>query len=400
MGATVVLIMAGLLGLPATAGGTTAERSSKRPEPPTKVKAEPGDASARVTWRRSRDATKDKVRKYVATARPGGKTCTVSWKSTSCTVRGLTNGTSYTFTVRAETDHGKSPESTPSRSVTPQAITRGVIAWGSAPRPVATVPLELQSAGVTTVSATLTNAIALKAGRVIAWGSAPCGAEVPADLSTGVTAIANGGGHMLALKDGRVYGWGCNIHGEATVPPEAQSGVTAVAAPRSEGMYSLAVKDGGVMAWGLDPNSIFDVPIEARSGVTAVAAGRTFALALKDGGVIAWGSNLFGELDVPDEARSGVSAIAVGESYALALKGGRVIAWGTNYYGETSVPEAALSGVTSIAASTYYALAIKDGRVILWGYSDLTPDQIPGSARSGLIAASASDGELAFLVRG
>lgn len=46
---TVVLLTAGLLGLPATAEESPGERSSKRPSAPTNVRAVPGDASAKVT---------------------------------------------------------------------------------------------------------------------------------------------------------------------------------------------------------------------------------------------------------------------------------------------------------------------------------------------------------------
>jgi hypothetical protein len=36
---------------------------------------------------------------YVVTASPGGKTCTIAGAAGSCTVRGLANGKSYTFTT-------------------------------------------------------------------------------------------------------------------------------------------------------------------------------------------------------------------------------------------------------------------------------------------------------------
>ena len=52
-----------------------------------------------------------------------------------------------------------------------------------------------------------------------------------------MTAIAAGMSHSLALKDGRVIAWGFNDSGQATVPVEAQSGVTAIAA----GSVSMAI---------------------------------------------------------------------------------------------------------------------------------------------------------------
>jgi alpha-tubulin suppressor-like RCC1 family protein len=44
-----------------------------------------------------------------------------------------------------------------------------------------------------------------------------------------VTAIASGRYHALALKDGKVIAWGDNGSGQTTVPVEAQSGVTVIA---------------------------------------------------------------------------------------------------------------------------------------------------------------------------
>jgi mono/diheme cytochrome c family protein len=49
---------------------------------------------------------------YTATASPGGAQCAAVVPNTTCTVSGLTNGTTYTFTVRATNDVGSSLGST------------------------------------------------------------------------------------------------------------------------------------------------------------------------------------------------------------------------------------------------------------------------------------------------
>ncbi len=54
---------------------------------------------------------------YTATASPGGASCTTS--STSCVITGLTNGTTYTFVVRAINAVGPSSPSSSSNAVTP-----------------------------------------------------------------------------------------------------------------------------------------------------------------------------------------------------------------------------------------------------------------------------------------
>lgn len=56
---------------------------------------------------------------YTVTSTPGGETCTITVPETSCTVTGLTNGTSYTFSSTATGVGGTSEASASSNSVTP-----------------------------------------------------------------------------------------------------------------------------------------------------------------------------------------------------------------------------------------------------------------------------------------
>jgi alpha-tubulin suppressor-like RCC1 family protein len=239
-------------------------------------------------------------------------------------------------------------------------------------------------------------------GQVIAWGLDSIGqATVPKDARSGVTAIAAGAFHNLALKDGQVIAWGQNTDGQVDVPEEARSGVTAIAAGF---FHSLALKNGKVIAWGRNTSGQLKVPKEALDGVTAIAAGDTHSLALKGGQVIAWGSSLSGILKVPKEAQSGVSAIAAGQWHGLALKNGKVIAWGSirvpaddvRKYPDgirkdaaKLVAEEARSGVTAIAAESGVSLALKGGKVLAWSHEPMT---IPVGVPDGMtrIAAGGS----------
>lgn len=89
------------------------------PSAPTNVVAAPGDGSATVTFSAPVSDGGNGINGYVVTASPGGKTCGSFPAIRSCTVTGLTNGTSYTFTVKAQNDGGLGPASGSSNAVTP-----------------------------------------------------------------------------------------------------------------------------------------------------------------------------------------------------------------------------------------------------------------------------------------
>ncbi|MGA0060458.1 MAG: fibronectin type III domain-containing protein [Planctomycetota bacterium] len=90
-------------------------------DPPGAVAAVAGDASASVSWTAPSTSGSFAVSTYQVTASPGGRTCLVAAPSFSCEVSRLTNGVTYTFTVRALTGAGWSPSSVPSNAVTPEA---------------------------------------------------------------------------------------------------------------------------------------------------------------------------------------------------------------------------------------------------------------------------------------
>ena len=96
------------------------------PGPPLNVTASPGDASAEVAWSPPTSSGTFAVTAYRATSTPGGIGCVTS--GLSCVVTGLSNGTTYTFTVSAESAVGWGSASVPSESVTPAEPTPPTIA--------------------------------------------------------------------------------------------------------------------------------------------------------------------------------------------------------------------------------------------------------------------------------
>ena len=91
------------------------------PGAPTELTAVAGDASADVSWVAPSDSGSYPMSNYQVTSAPGGRSCLVSVPALTCEVSGLTNGTAYTFTVRALNGAGWGASSGPSNAVTPRA---------------------------------------------------------------------------------------------------------------------------------------------------------------------------------------------------------------------------------------------------------------------------------------
>lgn len=93
------------------------------PGAPTSVTATAGDASAKVSFSAPTSTGGAAITKYTVTSSPGGLTAT--GPGSPITVTGLTNGTSYTFTVKATNSVGTGAASAPSAAVTPQPASSG-----------------------------------------------------------------------------------------------------------------------------------------------------------------------------------------------------------------------------------------------------------------------------------
>jgi hypothetical protein len=110
---------------PSVPSGTPSAPSGSiaRPGSPGKPTVVAGNATARVTV--VAPASGGAVTSYTVTAHPGGRSCKVAGKSSSCVVTGLTNGKSYTFTATASNAAGTSASSATSKAVTPRLTAPG-----------------------------------------------------------------------------------------------------------------------------------------------------------------------------------------------------------------------------------------------------------------------------------
>jgi uncharacterized repeat protein (TIGR02543 family) len=89
------------------------------PGSPSSVSATTGNGSAQVSFTAPSSNGGAAITSYTVTASPGGQSCTVSAPSTGCTINGLNNGTTYTFSAVATNAAGNSVASGSSSPVTP-----------------------------------------------------------------------------------------------------------------------------------------------------------------------------------------------------------------------------------------------------------------------------------------
>ena len=304
------------------------------PDPPTNVTATAGNAQATVSWSAPADDGGSAITLYAVTSDPDGRTATTTAATTTAVVTGLTNGTSYTFTVTATNAVGTSASSVPSDPVIPATVpdrptqvtavagnTLATVSW-DAPADTGGLPITLYvvtsdpDGRTATTTATITTVVVsslrngtsytftVTAANAIGTGAAstPSNAVVPATVPgspTNVTASAGNGQAAVSWAaptdtgglSVTLYTVTSNPAGGAATTTAATSSVvvTGLTNGTSYTFIVTATNDAGTSASSAASNSVIPIgPPGSPTNVHAVggngAATVTWEAPVDDGG--------------------------------------------------------------------------------------------------------------------
>ena len=234
------------------AGTSNASNASNTATPSTVPTAPTGVAGtgaestrSTITWTAPVSNGGTAINSYTVTASPGGATC-VAKGATSCTVAGLTNGSSYTFTVTATNVSGTGSASTASSAVVPSTVPgapTGVVATGAASsQSVVSWTAPVSTGGASISSYTVTPFVG-----TAAQASFSCGLSNPCT----VTGLKNGIEYTFKVTATNVSGTSAaSVASVSVVPsmvPGAPTGVVATGAASTQSVVSWTapVSTGG-----------------------------------------------------------------------------------------------------------------------------------------------------------
>ena len=373
------------------------------PSPPTAVSvARAGTGAVKVAWSPPLTSGPLEVTSYTATASPGGLTCKAS--ALTCTIVGLTNGTTYAFTVVATNAAGTSSATPPQRLIpgtppaapgTPTAV-RGVgsvtVRW-TAPTPTAsgfpvsgytvtssptarTCTVAAPSTPVCTV-ATLgvgtSYTFTVTATNVVGTGPA----STPSNPSVPEKAVSSAGaGYWEVASDGGIFAFGSATFAGSMGGKPLNAPIVGVAAtPTGNGYWEVA-SDGGLFAFGAAQfyGSMGGKPLNAPIvGMTAMPTGKGYWEVASDGGIFAFGSATFDgsmggkPLNAPIV---GLATTPTGNGYWEVASDGGIFAFGSATFDGSMGGKplnAPIVGLATTPTGNGYWEVARDGGIFAFG---------------------------------
>jgi hypothetical protein len=248
------------------------------PGAPTGVTATAGNGSATVSWLAPTDTGGSGITSYTVTPFVGSTaqtpvTVTGNPPATTTTVSGLTNGTSYTFTVSAANANGAGPASAPSNAVIPSApappgAPTGVTATaGNASASVSwTAPANTGGSAIT--SYTVTPFVGSTAQTPVTVSGSP-----PATTTT-VSGLTNGTSYTFTVSATNANGTGSASSPSNAVTPVAGPTVTTVTPSQGATGVAVSVAPAATFSQAVVQNTVSFTLKD--SGGNAVAGSLTF----------------------------------------------------------------------------------------------------------------------------
>lgn len=204
------------------------------PYPSTGLSATPGNGSATVKFTPPA-LDNASITSFTITANPGGQNC-VSTTSFPCTVTGLTNGTSHTFTGTSTNPYDTSPASTQSAAATPRTVPSAPAAGNASAGNAATG----NASALVSWTAPASNGAPITSYKVTSSpGAKTC---TSATTSCTVSGLTNGTSYTFTVTATDAAGAGSPSAASAPVipatVPTAPAGVTATLDTSNSNNYS------------------------------------------------------------------------------------------------------------------------------------------------------------------
>lgn len=233
------------------------------PSAPTSVSVTSGANSATVTWSAPANPGSFAVTQYRVVASPGGASCLVPASTTSCTLTGLTNGTTYTVSVSALSGAGwgasaTSAPFTPGNSAPATPAVSGVLAGNGS----ATVTVAAGSGGGPVTSYLVT----------ASPGGATCTVTAPAS-SCVVTGLTNGTAYTFTATATGPGGTSPASAASSSVTPVAPITPTPAPLPAPLAPGQANLQQGGQVVPGVSVT-----PNQASTGLNVTGPGFTMSL--------------------------------------------------------------------------------------------------------------------------